>query len=70
MRAEIHHDHCVMYLNPVVRYDGVTPPYLGRPAVKELVVQSWLARVFIGIALILGCVGWYRFVFKSGVREV
>jgi hypothetical protein len=45
IRAEIHQNTCVMYLNPVIRYDGVTPPYETVSLQSILTFKSWMGRM-------------------------
>lgn len=49
IRAEVHHDHGIMYLNPVFRYDG-TWPSEAEPAVR--VMSTWATRLVVLIILI------------------
>lgn len=45
LRAEIHHDHCVMYLNPMMRFDGNTPPHLLRTDLPVDIFNTWAGRI-------------------------
>lgn len=50
VRVEVHHDHGIMYLNPVVRYDG-TLPYGMPPAVNQ--TMTWLVRIGVAGLILL-----------------
>jgi hypothetical protein len=60
LRAEIHHDHCVMYLNPLLRYDGTELPW--EKSIVYVVNQreTWLVRIALSAILLMIVVGWFR----------
>ena len=60
VRAEVHHDHCVMYLNPVVRYDGVTLPQEGMSAPGQNEVKTWVGRLLFLLLFGIVIICWRR----------
>jgi hypothetical protein len=60
IRAEIHQNNCVMYLNPVIRYDGVTPPHERIIAKSVLTSKTWLGRLVSLLMIGLILYGWVR----------
>ncbi len=58
IRAEIHQNTCVMYLNPVIRYDGVTPPYETVSLQSIHTFKSWKGRMLCLLMIGLIVYGW------------
>lgn len=66
IRAEVHHDHCVMYLNPVIRYEGNTPPHLTDQELSVDQKRTWLMRLIVFCAMIAVVLLWYRMLQRTG----
>jgi hypothetical protein len=67
IRVEVHQDNCVMYLNPVVRYDQ-TLPYLVKKALVVDSVRTWMGKGMI-ICLIVAVIAiWIRILKKANSR--
>lgn len=55
VRAEVHQDHCVMYLNPIIRYNGIETPFTTEISSEQDALRTWIWRVlcilFIGVVI-------------------
>jgi hypothetical protein len=62
VRVEIHHDHCVMYLNPVIRYDGVNEPYRQKAVAKVNGLKTWIGRLIVVVVIVgIAMFWWIKF---------
>lgn len=62
VRAEVHQDHCVLYLNPVVRYDGSHLPYDTALTPMRDEFRTWLWRCVFLLILVSVIYTWLRLI--------
>ncbi len=60
VRAEVHHDHCVMYLNPVVRVEGISPKWNSAEAPPQDSLKTWAWRGMVLILIVAGLWMWRK----------
>jgi len=59
IRAEVHQDHCVLYLNPVIRYDQI-PPGTERRSMQIDTVRTWFGKSLVICAIVAVIWFWFR----------
>jgi hypothetical protein len=68
VRAEVHQDHCVMYLNPVIRYNQALPYGVKKALVVDS-VWTWLGKGMI-LCIIAGLLAlWLRILKPQTTRK-
>ena len=69
MRVEVHNDHCVMYLNPVFRYNGADVPFEKKDTPEVLRFKTWSVRIVILLLMGLVILAWRRGMKLYGARQ-
>jgi hypothetical protein len=58
IRVEVHHDHCVMFLNPIIRYDGDILPHEQTVSPGVNPSRTWVGRLLVLLIIGLLLYGW------------